>query len=463
MKRFFQYSIIIWVIFSFSIALHAQEATLSKKFKKTTITTLSELMNERYVFPEVAKKTEKHLLKQWEDGHFDDFNSLESFSEALTESVQSINKDKHMRITPKPPYKAPENSPERLIEEQLEQLNRRRKLTAGFYAVKKLEGNVGYLDLRGFASLDRGGPIADNYMKLMATSDAVIIDLRKNGGGSPVMVQYLCSYFFDKKVHLNSLYFRRGDELHEFWTLDEVNGTKMPDVPLFVLTSERTFSGAEEFSYNMQTQKRATLIGQTTGGGANPGGMVSINEKLHVFIPTGRAINPITKTNWEGVGVIPEVKTTPEETMDKAHEMAKKAAEAYRTSRNETFTALLTELQATLGKDAISETLLIKQLTATQQAGLMSEVQINMMGYDYLMQRKKPETAEAIFKANTMLFPNSANVYDSYAETLAANGKLKEAVTYYQKAVDMAKKNGDENLNLFTENLKKVKKQLAEK
>ena len=113
------------------------------------------------------------------------------------------------------------------------------------------------------------------------------------------------SYFFDQKLLLNSLYWREGDRTQEFWTLADVGGMKMPDVPLFVMTSNRTFSGAEEFSYNMQTQKRATLVGQTTGGGANPGGTMRINDNLSVFIPTGKAINPITKTNWEGVGVVP--------------------------------------------------------------------------------------------------------------------------------------------------------------
>ena len=107
----------------------------------------------------------------------------------------------------------------------------------------------------------------------------------------------------------------------------------MHDIPLFIITSERTFSAAEEFSYNMQTQNRATLVGQTTGGGANPGGSRRINDNLSVFIPTGKAINPITKTNWEGVGVIPEEETSVEDAYDKALDLAQEAAEAYRTER----------------------------------------------------------------------------------------------------------------------------------
>ena len=238
-----------------------------------------------------------------------------------------------------------------------------------------IEGNVGYLDLRGFAGIENGKVVADTYMKLMARTDAVIVDLSKNGGGSPIMVQYLCSYFFDQKIHLNSLYWREGNETREFWTLDEVDGIKMPDVPLFIITSNRTFSGAEEFSYNMQTQKRATLVGQTTGGGANPGGTMSINENLSVFIPTGKAINPITKTNWEGIGVIPEVETTPEESFEKAHELAKQAAEAYRTKSKERYSKMYLDLNSKLNQytDGESDEAILKDLTSYRDSKLMGE------------------------------------------------------------------------------------------
>ncbi len=136
------------------------------------------------------------------------------------------------------------------------------------------------------------------------------------------MVQYLCSYFFDQKIHLNSIYSRLNNSTREFWTID-VNGEKRPAIPLFVLTSSRTFSGAEEFSYNMQTQKRATIIGETTGGGANPGGYFPVNNELSIFIPTGKAINPVTNTNWEGVGVKPDIAVPVNDALNKAIELAK--------------------------------------------------------------------------------------------------------------------------------------------
>ena len=234
----------------------------------------------------------------------------------------------------------------------------------------------------------------------------------------------------------------------------------MPDVPLFVLTGNRTFSGAEEFSYNMQTQKRATLIGQTSGGGANPGGMMRINADLGVFIPTGKAINPITKTNWEGVGVIPAVMTSVEETMDKAHALAKIAAEEFRTEKNNTGKIMLSEMFAKIDAytAGTSEKSVGKALAKCLEAKLIGEADINTMGYEYLLEHKKPEIAKAIFKSNTFLHPKSANVHDSYGEILAMNGDLEQSIKYYEKAVKLAKQNNDGDLELFQANLEKVKK-----
>lgn len=453
--------LIVAFFYNFQVST-AQDKLLTDEYKEHAIVSLSQLMNDSYVFPEVAKLTEEHLMAQLQEGYFDQFKNDETFADALTTSVQAINKDKHMRIRANRPYSAPENTPERLIESRLDQINRSRMSNSGFSTIEIMEGNVGYLDLRGFAGLENGKVVADAYMKLMSRTDAVIIDLSKNGGGSPNMVQYLCSYFFDQKLHLNSLYWREGNVTREFWTLDEVEGIKMPDVPLFVITSSRTFSAAEEFSYNMQTQKRATLVGQTTGGGANPGGTMRINDNLTVFIPTGRAINPITNTNWEGVGVIPEVKTTVEEALVKAHELAKEAAEAYRTKTDERYNKLFLDLISdfddyTPGK---SDEAILQGLKECQEAKLFGEGDINRLGYEYLLEYKKPEIAKSIFKANTILHPNSANVFDSYAESLMMNGDLESSLKNYQIAVDLAIENEDRDTELFKKNLENIKSKI---
>ncbi|WP_166964222.1 S41 family peptidase [Yeosuana marina] len=442
----------------------AQNNSLTNDYKENVIQSLSQLMNEYYVFPEVAKLTEQHLKTQMQDGYFDQFKNNETFAAALTKSVQAINKDKHMRIRSNQPYMISETSQESMIDQHIARMDRSREANAGFKTVKILEGNVGYLDLRGFAGMETGKDIADAYMKLMLRTDAIIIDLSKNGGGSPRMVQYLCSYFFNQKLLLNSLYWREGNTTEEFWTLDSVGGLKMNDVPLFIMTSERTFSAAEEFSYNMQTQKRATLVGQTTGGGANPGRSMRINANLSVFIPTGKAINPVTKTNWEGVGVIPEVATTVEETYDKTLDLAQKAAEAYRTKRNEKFNQLFTDLSNQLEHYIVGKTddIILVRLKKCQEAKLFNEGDINNLGYDYLQTNKKPKIAESILRANTILYPNSANTFDSYAELLMINGDLEASVKNYQHAVAIAITTKDRNLELFQKNLEIAKQKLKQ-
>lgn len=441
----------------------AQDKALTKKYKKETIEHLSTLMNQFYVFPEVAKKTEAHLKDQFKSGHFKSNTDYLSFAKALTQSVQSINHDKHMRIQANPPFEAPEHTPERLVEEKINHINRSRIYNSGFNRVEIFDGNVGYLDLRGFARYENGKVKADAYMELLSNCDAIIIDLSKNGGGDPQMVQYLCSYFFNEKLLLNSLYWREGDRTEEFWTLDQVDGDKLPDIPLFVITGERTFSGAEEFSYNMQTRKRATLIGQTTGGGANPGGTMPINKDLHVFIPTGKAINPVTNTNWEGVGVIPEIKTSPEETLGKTKELAEKAAKDYRDHRKKEFKGLFLELTKSLQNPSTTNDKIRSDLQPCIEKNYLNEGDINQLGYQYFMEDKQPKIAEKLFKANTSLYPHSANAYDSYAEALTANGKLNEALKNYEKAVEYAEKNKDRNLELFKNNLNNLKKQIEAK
>jgi tetratricopeptide (TPR) repeat protein len=342
------------------------------------------------------------------------------------------------------------------------QINHYRNYNHGFKELKMLEGNVAYLDLRMFDPLNRAKKVADAYMKLLSLSDAVIIDLTHNGGGDPSMVQYLCSYFFDKKIHLNSLYYREGNRTEEYWTLEEVGGKKLVDIPLFIMIGDETFSGAEEFSYNMQTQKRATLIGQTSAGGANPGETRGINKDLSVFIPTGRAINPITNTNWEGIGVQPEILTKKEETFDQAVKLAQKAADELRKNKLETYIQLQQILNHHLNdyKKGESDTNISTSIKNLVDSGLFGEWDINNLGYEYLMQLNKPEIGLCILKANTIHYPESPNVHDSYGEALKINGDIKAALESYQRALDVALKNNDENLNYYKDALQKIKNEI---
>ncbi|MFC1734395.1 S41 family peptidase, partial [candidate division KSB1 bacterium] len=251
-----------------------------------------------------------------------------AFANQLTEDLQEISKDKHFRVSYSPEAIAllkedEKNKDANKYEELTKQ--RLRNINYGFEKLKVLPGNIGYLKLDVFVDAKYGGETAIAAMQFLANTHAIIFDLRENGGGSPSMIQLITSYLYDyEPKHLNSFYWRPKDDYQQFWTLPYVPGKKMPDADVYVLTSQKTFSGAEEFTYNLKNMKRAMIVGEITGGGAHPVSRKILNDNFYMSLPTGRAINPITKTNWEGTGIEPDVKVVADEAYDRAYLLALK-------------------------------------------------------------------------------------------------------------------------------------------
>lgn len=306
--------------------------TVDSAFRASTIDNLAAVLDAQYVSRDTAAEAIKAIREKNAAGEYDKLTSPLDFAAALSKDLQVLAEDRHLRLRFDPgaaPSEADDAGPS--AEDLARFTEMLRKRNYGFEKVEILEGNVGYLKLNGFMDLNEDAyRAATSAMNFLANADAVIVDLRTNGGGSPSMVQFLCSYFFsaDEPVHLNSLYYREGDTLNQFWTLPYVPGKRLPEVPLYVLTSPRTFSGAEEFSFNLQTRDRAEIVGQTTGGGANPGGTRRIDANFTAFIPMGRAVNPVTNTNWETVGVKPDVECDTEAALATAHALALDALRA---------------------------------------------------------------------------------------------------------------------------------------
>jgi hypothetical protein len=296
--------------------------------KAGVVERLSKELNENYVFPEMGKKMSDDLKSKLAGREYDPITSSREFAERLTRDLQALSKDKHFRVRffknklPDIDRGAPS------AEEIENELRFMRRVNFGFEKVERLSGNVGYIDLRGFMDEESGAETVASAMNFLANTDALIFDLRQNGGGRPQMVALICSYLFsEQKVHLNDLYFRPANETTEFWTDPKTLGKKYGETrPVYILTSNYTFSGAEEFAYNLKNLKRATIIGEVTGGGAHPGGRVKLSDHFGVFIPSGRAINPITKTNWEGTGVQPDIPVAKEQALKTAHLVAIKTA-----------------------------------------------------------------------------------------------------------------------------------------
>jgi retinol-binding protein 3 len=163
-------------------------------------------------------------------------------------------------------------------------------------------------------------------MNQLANTSALIIDIRANSGGWPHSVALLISYLMGSdSVHVNSLRFREGDSTMNFWTSTKVSGQKFgPTKPVYVLTSNRTFSAAEEFAYDLQALKRATVIGEQTPGGANPGRVTMLDDDIAAFVPFAAAHNPITGGNWEGTGITPDIRVPATSALDRAVEEARK-------------------------------------------------------------------------------------------------------------------------------------------
>lgn len=300
----------------------SQHGALTSQQTAAVVETIGRALEQHYVFPQVADKMSAHIHQRLADGAYDGLQVAEICGR-LTDDLREISHDLHLRLAPIPPQ---EIDAQQQVDEEARQaryLARARRSNYGFRKVEILPGNIGYLELTGFSDAGIGGPTAIAAMNLLAGSDALIIDLRGNGGGAPSMIQLISSYFFDEPQHLNSFFVRGQDSIDQYWTQTHVQGPKMVETPIWILTSGRTFSAAEEFTYNLKNMERATVVGETTGGGAHPVDTHSFADLgLLIRIPFGRAINPITQTNWEGTGVSPHIELPAEEALEVAHHLA---------------------------------------------------------------------------------------------------------------------------------------------
>jgi hypothetical protein len=280
-------------------------------------------LHGRYVFPEVAAKIDTAIRGRLAAHAYDRVTSATRFAEALTKDLQAVSHDKHMRVfysaEPVPDDPPPDAEPSGADKARFHAMAQR--TNAAFVKVERLDGNIGYLRLDAFLPPEEAGPRAAAAMSFLADTDALILDLRNNHGGDPASVAIVVSYLYDDtaEVHINDIYWRPDDSTRQYWTVQSLPGRRYPRKPVYVLTSHETFSGGEECAYDVQTLKRGTLIGEVTGGGANPGGGAKVGDHFRLFVPSGRAVNPVTKTNWEGTGVKPDIATTAAKAFDTAY------------------------------------------------------------------------------------------------------------------------------------------------
>jgi hypothetical protein len=317
---------IVLVVLYCCLFLTAQSspAKLDEPGKAAVVGKLADILTAKYVFPDTGRKMADLIRTNLQAGQYTALERPEEFAQRLTADLQSVSHDLHLRIGYAPDMIRMSKTRTGDDDELQRLQNRRSRMdNYGFQEIKILPGNVGYLKFNYFSGNPDAFPVAVGALAVLANADALVIDLRENGGGDPQMIQVITSYFFEgDPKHLNSFYHREGDRTEQFWTLPYVPGKRLPSVPIYVLTSNQTFSGAEEFSYNLKNMKRATLVGEITGGGAHPVKRELIDDEFWVSVPYARAVNPITQTNWEGTGVEPDVKVPADKALDTALVMA---------------------------------------------------------------------------------------------------------------------------------------------
>jgi len=432
----------------FSLAKGQDSAPLlTDESKEKIVNKISQLLKENYVFKDVGQACANFLSEQIENDAYEDISHPRAFARELTSDLGNIHQDQHIRIQSIAPADQRLKPNQRL--DFFLRTRDRIKDNMGIKKINILSSNVGYIDIRYFEPFELAREKVLHMLHLIQDTDAIIIDLRNNLGGNPTMVQFLCSYFFDQPVHLNSIYWRRGDYTEEFWTMDSIGIEKRPEVPVFVLTGSRTFSGGEEFAYNIKTQKRGTVVGETTAGGANPGYTFRINENFNIFIPTGRSINPVTETNWEGKGVEPDIKIKSSDALSFALEKAEHAARIYREKTDDQAVVFYLRLCAEFDR---MDTLIVQNnldsarsvihntLLKAVHENLINEWMINDLGYRYLS-KNQFDAALILFQFNVEYYPESFNVYDSLGEVYMKSGQTKLAIENYNKSLKINPRN----------------------
>lgn len=315
-------SLRIKVIFIFlcctNFPIHTQELDngLTKIEKDSIISNIGRFFEDNYVFPEKGRKIHKGLQAKNDKKEFDSITDPEVFRKVIQTSIRSIIDDKHIILIHRDPEEN-DNLTHKVSDLRLE-FDHRKEINFGIPKLAVLDRNIGYMEITKFTSLELFEPVIRASSEYLKNVDALILDLRSRGGGRSETVLLLLSYFLNSNAHIFSWYDRDSNMFEENWTLPFVDGHRFTGIPIVVLTSERTFSGSEAFSYAMKHHKRATVIGEITRGGAHTYKEMYPSEKYLILVPYARVVSAKTKDNWEGKGVIPNIEISAEEALETA-------------------------------------------------------------------------------------------------------------------------------------------------
>lgn len=289
--------------------------------RRRVIAGAGELLEKFYTDAAVARQMAAAVESKEKSGAYSTITDGEVFARQLAEDMRAVSHDGHLGVDYSPVVdegredKAPEGGDAEAQQHMLEE-------NCGFERLEVLPHNIGYVKFNYFGDAVVCGAVANTAMSFVSHTDALIFDLRENGGGDPRMVSVVASWLFEKATHLNDLVDRQEGSTTQYWTQNWVPGLRMSKQPVYVLTSHGTFSGGEEFTYDLQTQKRAVIVGETTGGGAHPVSEHRIDAHFSIGVPFAHPVNPVTGKDWEGTGVVPDVPVPARDALEKAKQLA---------------------------------------------------------------------------------------------------------------------------------------------
>ncbi|MEM9266131.1 MAG: S41 family peptidase [Cyanobacteria bacterium P01_F01_bin.13] len=300
-----------------------QDIDLDQESRTHVLEAITEAL-DYYAFPEVAARAQADIRQRLSEGGYGDIVSGHQFAETVTTQLQTLTEDRSVRVnfSPQPLPNLSADTPP-TAEELAYQRQQSQRRNFDINRVERLAGNLGLLQLYGFEPPEFAGDTLAAAMTCVAHTEGLIIDLRYNRGGSPGMVALLCSYLLPPypAVHLSDVHWPAEQRVQQSWTMPYVGGPRYLDRPVYILTGPETATAAEEFAYTLKQLKRATLIGETTAGKANPGSGQRLHDHFWMFLPTGQVVNAVTGKNWEGSGVLPDFKVPEELALKVSHYM----------------------------------------------------------------------------------------------------------------------------------------------
>lgn len=299
-------------------------------------------LNQYYVFPEKAKQIETLLRQRQKDGAYDGIGDGKRLAAKLDADLASAAHDLHMkvlfspeRLPPQPPLPSlaqfmaqkPPRDDSNFAKRWIDRIGRS-MATFGVEKADHLSPKIGYLQISGFPPPHLTAEKYAAALNKLADTDALIIDVRENGGGTPTSVALLISYFVDRPTRLNDIWERASGETVQFWTADKLDGKRYGGKkPVVILAGPHTRSAGEDFTYTMQALKRATVVGERTWGGAHPSMPWRLGDHFYAMIPSARSISPITHTNWEGTGILPDVAAPPDKALAVAKDLLQRRSD----------------------------------------------------------------------------------------------------------------------------------------